>query len=364
MLIHGVNLKRAVDGNMKPVSGNPLCECFTFAKISETRSLWRGSKSRFGEDPDGWIKWMAEDFMDKYAYSEYTNVVSVKPDMAGDVLETVRHRLESFIRSLVTDMNKGRSWGCSHYSVKNLHRTSGKRGRARAEDGGVSCENGPRGKAPEQTVMDFDQKPKEEKRRTFRKLPILGEPDTPCKSKEETIADIRHWQLENQKILLQDIVALFRDGTGVVKAQDHPALGIGIIGYLGFVVPFFVKAFQRELLVFPVYIVRILIPVPVAVEGHSHHNLVFGNTRLQVALHGSVGRHSSHFAAEERCVVPGRTSHIVGHHVHKIYQRQDGLEINVPCVGGRGQGKEFVRTDGRTDLLHQQGEVPRILRGR
>ena len=211
MLIHGVNLKRAVDGNMKPVSGNPLCECFTFAKISETRSLWRGSKSRFGEDPDGWIKWMAEDFMDKYAYSDYTNVVSVKPDRAGDVLETVRHRLESFIRSLVTDMNKGRSWGCSHYSVKNLHRTSGKRGRARAEDGGVSCENGPRGKAPEQTVMDFDQKPKEEKRRTFRKLPILGEPDTPCKSKEETIADIRHWQLENQKILHAEHEAIMKE---------------------------------------------------------------------------------------------------------------------------------------------------------
>lgn len=203
MLIHGINIKRPVDRNLKPIKGNPICEFFTFENIEENRRGWYGVK-------DGWMPYMAAQFMSDHYYYEYTNIKSVEPEKTEDVMNTVKHRLVSLIRSLVTDKNKGRPWGFSNYSLKNLHRTHGNRVPKKAEDTGVTCENGPRDKEPKQMTMDFESsfpdvvvsEKVEKKPRTYKRLPLVkGEPEKECKTKDKVIDDIRHWQVENQKIL-------------------------------------------------------------------------------------------------------------------------------------------------------------------
>lgn len=72
---------------------------------------------------------------------------------------------------------------------------------------GTSYQNKNRKKAgdgqPKQTMIDFDRQesPAEKPRKTFRRFPIKGEPEIECKTKDGVIDDIRHWQIENQKIL-------------------------------------------------------------------------------------------------------------------------------------------------------------------
>ena len=102
-----------------------------------------------------------------------------------------------------------------------------------------------------------------------------------------------------------------------------------------------------------------------AIEGHAHDHLVGRDTGVEVPLDGVVGTDAAgDVTFVQGGVVAGRTAHVIGHDIDPVDEGQHRCEIHVTGARRRGEGEQAVRADRRPQLLHEQGEVLRVvLRG-
>ena len=115
-----------------------------------------------------------------------------------------------------------------------------------------------------------------------------------------------------QEAVLDNVVALFSDGTDIVEAEDEPAFRVGVIGDAGILVPNFLVTFQRRPQGFVIDLVIVSF-LPMPIERHAHHQLVGGDAGGEVDFNGSIGGHPSGDAAAgvQRGVVSRGTSHVI-----------------------------------------------------
>lgn len=224
-LINSVYLKRPVDVNLNPIEGNVITPYFSFSAIKGKQAEWdelnknkkHKRRGNHGYDKTGWIPEFINTFIRMHSFPEYTNIKNIDPSQLAAVEATVYSRLEGLMENLRTDISKGRPWGCTNYSIKNLKSThSNGDTKKKKEDTGVETKNGPKPHEPEQLTMDFEssfpdvvvsekaekkpEQPKNQKKpRKYKKTIVNGDVEHECKTTEETIYNIRHWQVENYK---------------------------------------------------------------------------------------------------------------------------------------------------------------------